>query len=204
MKKRILVALALVLLTFSSIPVMAADSPTGAPVYTITVNGTSVGKDGNSNITVNGGKISVGTVEIGKEVTLTATANPGSKFNGWDITGSYTVKSGDVTKDTTIVIIPNDEKVAVNAKFVTETTTNNDVTTVASNETTVAPDDVDEPDDEYADGDDNDGDDEETTVSTGSVDNSGTSPKTGVATGAILATLLVSGGIAATSRKKSK
>ena len=201
MKKKILALLAVALLTFSAVPVMAANSPTAAPVYNITINNTAVSKDGNA---INGGKIvaSAEKVEVGKSLTLTATADSGKKFSKWILPeGSYTIVSGSLT-DATITITPTKDNFNVNAEFVDDAA----VTTAANNETTVASDDADVDDDEDADVDDDDDDDvvDETEASKGVSDNSGTSPKTGVATGAILATLLASGGIAVASKKKSK
>lgn len=165
MKRKILVALVVALLTFASVPVMAASSPASDVVYSITIGDQTVGKNGASNIQVDGGKVSVstGAVKVGEEVTLTATADDGYKFSKWVIEGDYTIVSGSLTSET-ITIIPK-EDIVINAEFV----------------------------------------DEEGNVVTnpkGDSDSSVTSPKTGVATGAILVTLLASGGVAITSRKK--
>lgn len=165
MKKKLLVALTVVLLTFASVPVMAANSPATNPVYSITIGDQTVGKNGASGIKVDGGKISVstGAVSVGEEVTLTATADKGYKFSKWVIDGDYTIVSGSLTSKT-ITIIPNAD-LNINAKFV-----------------------------------DANGKEPETEIK--KPDNSGTSPKTGAAAGAILITLLASGGVAVTSRKK--
>lgn len=200
MKKKILALLAVALLTFSAVPVMAANSPTAAPVYNITINNTTVSKDGNA---INGGKIVASTdkIEAGKSITLTATADAGKKFSKWVLPeGGYTIVSGSLT-DATITVIPTKDNFNVNAEFVDDVA----VTTAGNNETTVVSEDTDVDDDDDADVDDDDDEDvDETTASKGVSDNSGTSPKTGVATGAILATLLASGGIAVASKKKSK
>lgn len=168
MKKKILMAIVVALLTFSAIPVMAADSPTASAVYNITVGDKTVSKEGSSGIKVNGGKISIstGVVKIGEEVTLTATPNKGNKFSKWIIEGDYTIVSGNLT-DATITIIPNSD-LDIDAEFVDSE--ENPITEV------------------------------ETTK--GATDPSVTSPKTGAATGALLVTLLASGGVAITSRKK--
>lgn len=171
MKKKILTAVVVALLAFSSVPVMAANSPTAAPVYSVTVDKGTVSKDGNSGIKVNGGKISVstGTVEVGKTVTFKATANKGKKFSKWIINGSYTIVSGSLTSGT-ITVIPNGD-IDINAKFVNKNSNPEKETTKGKDKTVP-------------------------------YDGSTTSPKTGAAAGAIVITLLASGGIAITSKKK--
>lgn len=117
MKNKILIAVVVVLLAFSAVPVLAANSPTAAPVYNITVDKGSVNKGGSKGIKVDGGKISVseGVVEAGKTVTFKATPDKNRKFKKWVIKGSYTIVDGSLTSKT-ITILPNGD-IDVNATF---------------------------------------------------------------------------------------
>lgn len=117
MKNKLLIAVVVALLAFTSVPVSAANSPTAVPVYSITVDNNSVNKNGNNGIKVDGGKISVsnGVVESGKTVTFKATPNKNRKFVKWIIKGSYKIVDGSLTNKT-ITIIP-DGDIDINAKF---------------------------------------------------------------------------------------
>ncbi len=110
MKFKLLIATIIAVLAFSSISVMAADSPQGSELNNIKINGQSVGKKGASNIKVNGGtvKVSNGAIEVGKKVTLTAKATDGNTFTKWIIDGEYTIVSGDLESGT-LVIIPKSD-----------------------------------------------------------------------------------------------
>ena len=118
MKKRICALIAVALLVFSSVTVMAANSPVAPNYHEITVNGQTVGKNGATSIVVNGGKISIssGVIEEGKEVTLTANPDKNNKFSKWIIDGDYEIVSGSLTSST-ITIIPKSD-IDVNAEFV--------------------------------------------------------------------------------------
>lgn len=167
MKKKLLVAAAVSLLTLSSVSVMAANSPIADEYYNITIDDQTTGKEGNTTVEVPGGTIttSTGIVEVGEEVTLTADADDGYTFKKWVIEGDYTIVDGSL-EEGTITIIPN-EDLNVNAEFVDE-----------------------------------DGNPAEDPGKGG--DDSPVSPATGAATGGLLITLLASGGVAITSRKKMK
>lgn len=119
MKKKILALLTVALLIVSSINVMAASyqSPTGSQIYTITINGNRL-PDGGSSMNISGGKISIsdGQTKPGESVTLVAKANSGKKFNGWNISGDYTIISGGLGS-TSITIVPRSD-LSVNVKFV--------------------------------------------------------------------------------------
>lgn len=167
MKKKMLALIVVVLLMFSSVTVMAANSPVAPNYFEITVEGQTVGKNGATNLVVDGGKITIssGIVEEGKEVTLTATPDKNNKFSKWVIDGDYEIVEGSLT-DLTITIIPKSD-LDVDADFL---------------------DSSDQPIEE------------DPTKKPGNSSN--VSPKTGVATGAIMITLLASGAVAITSRKK--
>lgn len=167
MKKRIFALIAVALLMFSSVTVMAANSPTPSDYFEITVEGQTVGKNGATNLIVDGGKISVssGIIEEGKKVTLTVTPDKNNKFSKWVIDGDYEIVEGSLT-DLTITIIPKSD-LDIDAKFL-----NSEDEPIKENPTKKP---------------DND---------------SNVSPKTGVATGAVMITLLASGAIAITSKKK--
>lgn len=53
------------------------------------------------------------TVEYGNQVTLTATANDGYSFTGWEITGDYTLQGGTTEGSETCYIIPTTDITAV-------------------------------------------------------------------------------------------
>ncbi len=120
MKKLVAMMLAITLLVFSAIPVMAAKSPSADSYYDITVDGTTVGKGGDSGIKIDGGSISIstGVVEVGKEVTLTVNPNDGNSFTKWIIDGDYVIVSGSLTSGT-ITIIPKGD-LDINAEFKTD------------------------------------------------------------------------------------
>lgn len=115
--KRFLVALVVTILAFSSISVMAAESPTAQKYYKVTVDDEYIGKDGNGSITRPGGKISVipGRVKPGKKVVLIATPDKGYNFKKWIIKGDYTIVSGSLTSEKLVVIPKSD--IDINAKF---------------------------------------------------------------------------------------
>lgn len=113
MKIKLLIATIIAVLAFSSMSVMAADSPQGSQLNNIKVNGQSVGKKGSSNLKVNGGtvKVSGGAIEVGKKLTLKAKAADGNTFTKWVIEGEYTIVSGDLESETLVIIPKSDVSV---------------------------------------------------------------------------------------------
>lgn len=209
MKKKFLAFVVVALLSLSSVSTFAASSPTAAPQYKIQVSDQTVPAAG-STIKVPGGSVqtSAGAIEVGKEVTLKATADSGKSFSKWNITGTYTIVSGSETSDT-IVILPTSD-IKVNADFVDSaqpTTVAAETASVA--ETTVTNDtDVDDDEDIDDEDEDEDIDDEEdedvngSDEDKGSTDSSTTSPKTGAPVAAVVVTLLAAGGVAISSKKR--
>ena len=142
MKKRVCALIAVALLIFSSVTVMAANSPVAPDYYEITVGGQTVGKNGATNIVTNGGKISIssGVIEAGKQVTLTAKADKNNKFSKWLINGDYEIVSGSLT-DSSITIIPKGN-IDIDAEFVTsegEPVTEEPTTKKPDNDSPVSP-----------------------------------------------------------------
>lgn len=193
MRKKLLVAATVAVLSLSSVSVMAANSPEAPKYNNITIGSSTVGSTSSSTITVPGGSIttSTGAVEEGKEVTFTATAEAGKVFVKWVITGDYTVVSGSLTT-TTITVIPKGDLV-VNAEFATiEVPTTQEAPTVAPEDPTEAPDEEPESE-EPEEGEGNEGENK---------DPSATSPQTGIPAAGVLVTLLASGAVAITAKKK--
>lgn len=173
MKFKVLIATIIAVLAFSSMSVMAANSPSGSGLNNVKVNGQSVGKKGSSTIKVNGGSITVsgGAIKVGKKLTITANPNNGNTFTKWVITGDYTIVSGDLNS-AELVIIPKSD-VSISAVFTDPN--GNELTGPVNSGKETKP------------------------VKNG--DSSSKSPKTGVATGFIFLALLASAGIAFTTRK---
>lgn len=195
MKKNLLVAALVAIFSLSSVMVMAADSPTAPKYHNITVGATTGG-----SITT-----SSNTVEEGQSVTLTATAQTGNAFTEWIITGDYSIVSGSLTSST-LVITPKADLVIAGTFKAVEVPTE-EVTTVAPEDPTAAPDvndDIDDDDedidDDEEDYDDNEVDDDE--EETAKKDDSATSPQTGLPIAGVLVTLLASGAVAASSKKR--
>lgn len=166
MKLKVLIATIMLVLAFSSVSVLAADSPVGSELNNVKLNGQSVGKKGSSTLKVNGGtvKVSNGAIEVGKKLTLVATANDGNTFSKWVIDGEYEIVSGDLESGK-LVIIPKSD-VSIDTVFL-------------------------------------DADGNELKGNKANGDGSDKSPKTGVATGVALLTLLGSAVCMGYSTKKS-
>ena len=137
--KKFLVALMVIVLAFSSISVMAKESPTAQKYYKVTVDGTPVKKDGDPSIKRPGGKISVipGKVPAGKKVVLIATPDKGNKFSRWIIKGDYTIVSGSLTSEKLVVIPKSD--IDVDAKFTKNGEEITEAPTKGSNNSPISP-----------------------------------------------------------------
>lgn len=198
MRKKFLVASLVALMAFSSVSVMAANSPSGDNYYNISIGDSTTGNTGNSSATIPGGDInsSTGAVKVGEEVTFTATPKGNNKFSHWVIKGDYTIVKGDL-QTSPITIIPKGD-ISVTAVFVDAN--GNEIKADTTEEST---DDNGQIDVDVTDDDEDvitvvnkDKDDNSNT------DDSNTSPKTGVPTEALFVTLLASGAVVLTTRKK--
>lgn len=136
MKRIMVVASVVMMLIFSSVSVMAADSPTADDYYTITMGSSSSA----TSADVDGGTITVSENPIvaGEEVTLTASAEDGYAFVEWVIDGDYEIVEGSL-EDEVLVIIPAGD-IDVDATFESEdgdttTTTTSDDTSSTSPQT---------------------------------------------------------------------
>ena len=208
MKRKILIAFSMAVLLMSTS--VAADetrvpSKTEAPVIDINIGGNTITTDGQNDIKVPGGSVTItdGRIQPGETVTLTINPELGKQLSDWGIQGDYTVVDGSLNSPT--ITIRVNGNISINPKFADATvTTTAAAVTNATTETTVASDDFDDDiDDEDFDDDDDEDDDDDDSYK-GDSDSSTKSPKTGVPAEALAVILLASTGAALTLRKKNE
>ncbi|MBE5959244.1 MAG: hypothetical protein E7254_10355 [Lachnospiraceae bacterium] len=199
MKKKILAIFTVVTLAMTT-TVMGASTPskTEDKIVDITIGGETVTNDGQNDIKVPGGTVTItdGRIQVGETVTLTINPDDGKSLSDWGITGDYTIVDGSLSSPS--ITIKVNGNISIDPKFadaqVDETTNDNQIDDDEFNDDEEFDDDEDDEDDEE--------DEEEEEDYKGDSNGSTKSPKTGLPVAPIAVALIGASGVSLVMRKK--